>query len=1059
MAVQYKSILKPTLPLSPPKPIPPLGTVRTRSPAKPKDKLSPATPRTKNSAQPEDLFAIQQGDRSTSTSSEAAAPLLHTSPGRSQTRVAVRTEEQQQQAATEERERQDLVSRKDSRRKSLGQDSPNSTELSHVTLNADYMTANRRVSFAPEATLHTWDVVEMPEDSTTSSASTNSTRRASSLTAAAPSPHPQPRSPRPRYHASEQPSTPPQQAEEVQVRASPDHQRDLHQKKRRRSSGIPPMNFNNPDDFSSSPYSVGSTNSDDVNQVLTADEIDVESSDSDDKDLVEDETVTGIDGEDAAVHSDSGSNTGSSGRLEEALRQAAEQAGTQGISYDEHGDITMEMANEEVTTAFKPWMKNRIGGPETLGVASVVQDRESINTFSPASGTSIQNGEEKHEEMTMEFTKAVGTILPRGKINPKESLANFPMEESGRSTSSIRRRSSSTSLDLGDETMELTVAVGGIDVNSNVANINNGTGDATASDGEEGTSMDFTAAMGGVLGSRIVPSQLSPHNERNYDGQRAHAKSNNDSKDFSAKELNGKHISSTAESAENTEDITLGMDITTALGAILPQQLGIGGRAQARGIMEQEMDFYQRAVEVNQPTEEPLSDSVMSSASKGIYSRVLRQNPSNSVSAKPVLSGMPEIPSGTSTPCKVPATPSKQITPKIVRPTTPGKTPPPKNVALRTGSPKKLFKGELKTATTTPDRGSSKAPTNDTKLNQVAKPDIGTDLSHRRLSGLGLDRNGIGSPRVTELLNRRNSIIESSETFRSNGQARETVRFADPRLLEHELEQERWGDEQRECAHSILQMETDESASTKLRDRIQSLTPQKKRLNGRKSLHVGAAKGILGKRPVELDNEEDEDENTPKHLRAMEGSPIKRIKLPAPPKHIMDGRITRSARAGLGETSANVRLSTLAPSGSPLRGSVPGIPTDQPRFRDANTAASPTTGNSDLGQRYATQAPAAVGHSEPDHSQPHHRIHLQDFLNLTSIRFMELTTTKRRHTVAPRPLSESVTTHAASGEGRIAHDDGGRDLENCVVAGACTLPMLDLYQHVSILEFCILSVY
>ena len=34
--------------------------------------------------------------------------------------------------------------------------------------------ANRRVSFAPEATLHTWSVVELAEDSTTSSAS-NST--------------------------------------------------------------------------------------------------------------------------------------------------------------------------------------------------------------------------------------------------------------------------------------------------------------------------------------------------------------------------------------------------------------------------------------------------------------------------------------------------------------------------------------------------------------------------------------------------------------------------------------------------------------------------------------------------------------------------------------------------------------------------------------------------------------------------------------------------------------------------------------------------------------------
>ena len=135
MAVQYKSILKPTIPLSPPKPIPPHGTLR-RSPSKPKDKSSPATPRKNSvhSSQPEDLSAIRQGDRSAKSSNEATVPLLHTSPGRSQTRVAVRTEEQQQQqVATEERERQDLISRKDARRKSLGQDHPNYTELSHVT--------------------------------------------------------------------------------------------------------------------------------------------------------------------------------------------------------------------------------------------------------------------------------------------------------------------------------------------------------------------------------------------------------------------------------------------------------------------------------------------------------------------------------------------------------------------------------------------------------------------------------------------------------------------------------------------------------------------------------------------------------------------------------------------------------------------------------------------------------------------------------------------------------------------------------------------------------------
>ncbi len=65
----------------------------------------------------------------------------------------------------------------------------------------------------------------------------------------------------PSSDASEPPSTPPEQVEELQVSASPAHQRDLHQKKRRRSSTVPPMNFNDPNEFSSSPASAQSDDS------------------------------------------------------------------------------------------------------------------------------------------------------------------------------------------------------------------------------------------------------------------------------------------------------------------------------------------------------------------------------------------------------------------------------------------------------------------------------------------------------------------------------------------------------------------------------------------------------------------------------------------------------------------------------------------------------------------------------------------------------------------------------------------------------------------------------
>ncbi|GJC88364.1 hypothetical protein ColLi_11202 [Colletotrichum liriopes] len=110
-------------------------------------------------------------------------------------KIALRTEEEQQ-AAAKERER------RDARRKSL---------------------ANRRVSFAAEATLHTFHEIEFMQDSTSS---TDSTRRRSSATGPS------------NDEPSIRPSTPQEQEEDV-VPQSPDNQRELHQKKRRRSSTAP----------------------------------------------------------------------------------------------------------------------------------------------------------------------------------------------------------------------------------------------------------------------------------------------------------------------------------------------------------------------------------------------------------------------------------------------------------------------------------------------------------------------------------------------------------------------------------------------------------------------------------------------------------------------------------------------------------------------------------------------------------------------------------------------------------------------------------------------------
>jgi kinetochore protein Spc7/SPC105 len=63
------------------------------------------------------------------------------------------------------------------------------------------------------------------------------------------------------------------------------------------------------------------------------------------------------------------------------------------------------------------------------------------------------------------------------------------------------------------------------------------------------------------------------------------------------------------------------------------------------------------------------------------------------------------------------------------------------------------------------------------------------------------------------------------------------------------------------------------------------------------------------------------------------------------------------------------------------------------------------------------------------------RISLQDFLDMTRIRFMELSTTKRRHTAAPAAFHDNEI------------DETDESFDRYVVAAACTLPEFELYQH------------
>ena len=929
-----------------------------------------------------------------------------------------------------------------------------SGDLRHYEQTSDVeYTASRRVSFAPEATLHTWNVVELPEDSTTSSASTNSTRRASALTASAGSPYTGPQPPLPSSDASEPPSTPPEQAEELQVAASPAHQRDLHQKKRRRSSTVPPLSENDTRDLSSSPASI--TSEDSGSQTFDPVDEHIDSSDSDDKDLEDEETVTGIDGDDSTIQSAAGNSTTSSGRLEAALQQAARQAGTQGIDFDENGDISMEMADDEVTNAFKPWMTKGSQLNRKLGDGSAHQDQENADPFSSVPRPTLHERQDEEGDGTMEMTTAIGSILPKsqqGQTSPKRSKRKSIV---GRRRSSIARRRSSEDVSTmaEDETMDLTLAVGGIQQDSERQG-----NDLSDSEDEE-LSMEFTSVIGGVV--QPVKSERSANLGLD---QSESSDTTINGEDMDMTFAGGGILPSITETTEPIEDQI--MDVTTATGNILSKQLNSVNKPEAKALMELEADVGQLSASPfhdglpQKPMGAGLTDvrplpALMHKAAMASEtgSPSLAPPQSSSAPRKSIGRRQSMTPQGFEkqpTPIKKPGTPSKQATPQADRPTTPGKTPPSKNITLRTASPKRLFKAEIKAAARDEAAPASKLDVQNPFFKRdsftgTTTPSIILKPHKRRSSGVGADREGLGSPRVSELLDRRGSIGENASRFVPQGQSVAGVRFENPRVMSQEVDQERREEERRESGRTFLQDEADQQdlgeakdATTDLKDMIESLTPQKRtKLNGRKSLAVGGAKGLLGKRPAELD-EDDEDEDATKRLKGREGSPVKKIKLPAPPpKSATTGRVTRSNRKSLLEVDANVRTSTPTGPLSPFKNNT--TPKGQPRFKDAERQSPEKVQSFEQKLEHPSKTVEVL--------EDEGRIYLQEFLNMTSIRFIELTTTKRRHTVAPNTAGDQSAKKPPTKDESLEENEIKNDLESRVVAGICTVPMLELYQH------------
>lgn len=925
--------------------------------------------------------------------------------GSSGTKIALRTEEEQQAAAREREEREraalekEIKDRRDARRKSL---------------------ANRRVSFAAEATLHTFHEVEYMQDST---ASTDSMRRTSSI-AAAPEGAPQADDSDP--EASDTPSTPPEQVEET-VAGSPEDQRHLHQRKQRRSSALPSgTEFDAQDDntIASTIYDSDSDEGDDVAEVQT--EASGSESDSD-----SDGTMMTMEAEEmtsaslaSTRYGDEADNTTSS--LDGALREAARRAVNQAGEPDE---------DEEVISGFKGWGRKAREQREAAFVAQHTPSEEEIPSSplksSPEKSDVNDEGTEGDMVVDMDMTNAVGGIIEPTIPSSPDQAEDMSMDVTNVYGGILPEAQLPTQDDgsaQDEQTMEFTTAVGGIQRPPT-------SDDDQEIPSDEEMSMELTTVMGRLLGAKNQQLRQSLRLSSSPVKGPADVVGDGDgSVEATLDETQGiGRILSTDNGRDDLEtnaedDTATDMELTVAVGGI-GKPVSPAERSAAKKLMEQEADQPEMAT--------PPDLTAMRSQPE--------QSPVLTVAGDPpplsALSGKKQRQSNGLLFPAAPKSPPKGVSPAPQRktrsqgPASPAPSRSPARSSSRTPtskSPGPPSRGHSPQAKSTPSSKSPVRPSSSLFQRDAATgsrtPLVVLTPQRPKLSGVGADRSGIGSPRVTELLGRRSSIGDTAAMFSpiQLPQHGKVVAFEDPRIMEEEIDRERRDEQDRESGRRILEKEADDITSS-LKEMIQGLSPKKNTVKGRKSLHVGSARGLLGKRPFELEDDSDaEAQDGIKRLKGHQGSPVKNIRLQQPPSkaETTGSRPTFPPNRVPGDTENETFTPTTAPS--ELRATTP---QQQGRFKDIENDQPTTTFTF-----HATPLADLADLQPPDEDED--RIHLQDFLNLTSIRFMELTTTKRRHTILPSARKSS------NSEGR-----DNLSLEKCVVAGACTVPMLELFQH------------
>ncbi|NJR31248.1 hypothetical protein HC762_00390 [bacterium] len=316
----------------------------------------------------------------------------------------------------------------------------------------------------------------------------------------------------PESDQAEPPSTPPEQVEKPLVKASPAHQRDLHQqRRRRRASDMSVKPFEGLDRNEASPTSTQNSSSPGGDSSPLHVEDSIYSSSDEDGDIAMNlDDATG-----QTVRSEvSSSSTGSS--LDDRLRRAAAEAGTRGIEYDENSDdLSMELADGTITNAFQSWVDvhQHITGQD----ASAQNNRGDVNPFLsalPSHGDANSDQihapavEAEQEEETlgvkMDMTVAAGSILTANP-SPRKQISFRGFDDGDQSEEA----------DTEDIPMNMTIAAGGIlSRKSSPGKGSSQQGSSTAVDIEvnegeltQDVGMDMTVAAGSILPRRPSPNK------------------------------------------------------------------------------------------------------------------------------------------------------------------------------------------------------------------------------------------------------------------------------------------------------------------------------------------------------------------------------------------------------------------------------------------------------------------------------------------------------------------------------------------------------------------------